>query len=405
MDEPEPKPQKRWRRKMVLWVLYLLVLQEIAVRAVFPVPEILNFDRLDYSPRVVEASAARCSSLAHASFRWRSTPDGAESKHDLNLYGFRDRTWRVTPRDRDRRIAVVGDSMVEGFLAEEEETIPAVVQATLRGDEEGVDIMNLGIGAADLPGYFQLIRDAIPLFEPGHVILVLYENDFQPVRFDPSWLREHMTPRRSRFWIPRLKYVIRSLKNHRFAPCRWQSKPFDFLPPIGDPRHPWANPEKARKMERFLPPEISKAVRQGGFNPYAARYMERLKTSLVRELDFGTHLSALAGFLDKYQARLWIAYLPSLLQVSDRYLDAQRQLAREDGGSFLNDRYCVQVRSLQMQCQEIGIPFLDLTPILRELESKGRVLYWAYDGHMRPEGYEAAGKAIAEWWAATRTKE
>jgi len=50
----------------------------------------------------------------------------------------------------------------------------------------------------------------------------------------------------------------------------------------------------------------------------------------------------------------------------------------------------------------LDIPFLDLTPILREEEDAGARMYWEYDIHMRPTGYITAGNAIYDWWSAVR---
>ncbi|MHC4779164.1 MAG: SGNH/GDSL hydrolase family protein [Planctomycetota bacterium] len=402
MKMTPPALTRRRLRKFGLWLLYILLLQEILVRAVFPVPDVLNFDRIDYSPSFVGADAGKCTSLAHASFRWVSGPDGAESVQHLSLYGFRDRTWSRNPRGRARRIAVVGDSMVEGFLAGEDETIPAVIREALNGAGEEVETMNLGIGGASLHEYFQVIRDAVPLFRPEHVILVLYENDFHDIEFDPDWLKEHMTPRRSSFWLPRLKYVIRSLRKHGFAPSRWHSKPFDFLPPVGDPRHPWSDPAHARWAEDIVASPIAEAIRSGEFNPFGIRYMERLEFSLVREYEFRPHLRALSEFLGRHEAKLWVVYLPTLLQVSDRYADAQRQLSESETASFLSERFLVQAKGLETQCMGLALPFLDLTMRLRKLEGEGVSLYWPYDGHMNPKGYRAAGEAIARWWMENR---
>ena len=71
-----------------------LLLQEIAVRVVFPLPEVSNFDRGAYSHMGFTPDVEESTSLGHLSFRWASDPDGFAFVHALNLYGFRDVEWR-----------------------------------------------------------------------------------------------------------------------------------------------------------------------------------------------------------------------------------------------------------------------------------------------------------------------
>jgi hypothetical protein len=97
-----------------------------------------------------------------------------------------------------------------------------------------------------------------------------------------------------------------------------------------------------------------------------------------------------------------MAYIPSLIQVSDRYLEAQAELTGMPPHSFLGERYQAQARSLGEACSELGLPFLDLTPRLREADAQGEELYWKYDGHMKSAGYRVVGEALFAWWQAER---
>ena len=47
----------------------------------------------------------------------------------------------------------------------------------------------------------------------------------------------------------------------------------------------------------------------------------------------------------------------------------------------------------------LGIPFLDLTPQLRESEDEKGPLFHKYDEHMTGEGYRLAGSTIYGWWS------
>ena len=57
-------------------IALLLAVQELLARAVFPLPEVLNFDRSAYSHMGFAPGGRQPTSLGHASFTWASDPDG-----------------------------------------------------------------------------------------------------------------------------------------------------------------------------------------------------------------------------------------------------------------------------------------------------------------------------------------
>jgi hypothetical protein len=383
-----------------LVLLYSLILQEVALRLVFPVPEVLGFDRSDYSPGLVNTSSAQHRSLANARFRWSSEPDGVESTVELNLYGFRDRDWPVRPRASGPRIAILGDSMVEGFMADAGETIPATFRKLLMDGEGAGDVLNLGVGAAGLEEYFLLARDAVPLFRPNHAILVLYQNDFSPTVFDPRWLEGALEPERPRPWLPRLHHVVSQLTEGVPVATRWGGRPFAFVGAVPDPRNPWSDEAKASRMAEYVRTDIAVAMSSGRFNPHVVNRFNGTKRRLERAVDLTPHLSALENYLGGYSCDLWVAYLPSSLQVSDAYLAAAAEISKPPIHSLLAADYQRHALELGETCRALGIPCLDLTPTLRQAESRGERLYWEYDGHMRPRGYATVGRAIFDWWKA-----
>ena len=122
-------PRMRTAIRAVTAVGAFLVLQELVLRAVFPLPEVLNFDRASYSHIGSVRDPSAPATLGHASVRWVSEPDGFDFVHALNLYGFRDREWRLRKPDGATRVAFFGDSFVEGFSAPAEATLPAAFAA------------------------------------------------------------------------------------------------------------------------------------------------------------------------------------------------------------------------------------------------------------------------------------
>jgi hypothetical protein len=377
-----------------LLALAALLAGEILFRVVFPLPQVANFNRMDFSEVPAEFRARR-PALMNASFRWTSEPDGASFVHSLNLYGFRDQaTWCVAPPATAKRVMFVGDSFVEGVMAPDGGTIPRAFAAAARPDR--VDAMNLGIGGTGLSQYLRLMAAAVPLFRPHTVLLVLYANDLPPPPLDPRWLGPS-EPAWFKRWLPRSAHVALRASRGVPVPRRWHTAPFGFFGAVPDPTNPLTH--RAPGYERLVEPPLLDAMRRGTFNPYLADHVERSATDLLAAADAAPHLKAARDVLARHGAVLRVAYLPHALQVSDYYMSfARHYAAQKPAASLTGAAYQRQAAELGLACRGLDIPFLDLTPLVRREEDAGRHLYWDYDNHMREAGYAFVGQALAGWW-------
>ncbi|MBI5325306.1 MAG: hypothetical protein HZB41_08575 [Ignavibacteriae bacterium] len=361
---------------ILLILLILFIFQEILFRIIFPVPEILNFNRINYSPVFFEASSSELKYLSNASFIWASDPDGAESLISLNLYGFRGKDFSAEPNPDIQRIAFLGDSFVEGYLAKEDETIISNFGKEAQRNGKNYELINLGIGGSDFSTYCGLLCDMLPTLKPNHVILILHGNDLPPPPYNPEWLRKPISPEYSHWWLPRIYYVLKNVFSGKTVPHRWISKPFTFFAPVPAPSNPWSNTEKASRYEKFISSKITEAIKKGRFNPYSVDEYAQFKEHLPEEIKLTKHLNGIENFMAQYGKKIYIAYVPSRNQVSS-YIHA---------------------KILKESCNSLGIPFYDFTEIIKNEENSGNHLYWNYDEHMRPKGYALLGKTLYEWW-------
>jgi len=370
-------------------VISWLGVQEIAARILFPVPEIEDFNRVNYSQLV--AQFQDLAPLRHAAFTWESSPDETKFVHNLNLYGFRDRDWSVQ-KDSEKRIAIVGDSFVEGFMAEDHQTIPYFFSTNCESRGLDIEVMNLGIGAAGIREYYEVIRDFVPTFKPDELIVVLYQNDIDPrLSFRPSWLAPEPEIRFSNVWVPRIMEIGRAISRGLPIPRAWHTQPFPFWPI--DPK---------RTAPAFVPPRFAEAIRQGSFNLYQPEMLMAREANLKRPVDANKWrhvLRMLAEFLARHQVRLLLVYLPSNTQVSDYYLPFFLEYSKPiESPTMTVPEFQIHAAQLAKLSAGLGIPWLDLTPDLRDAEAQGNRLYWNYDEHMRATGYELVAARIFGWW-------
>ena len=381
----------------ILLLALVLILQEVLFRIVFPLPEIENFNRIDYSPLVKEADK-QAQKPSHSSFSWISDPDGVEFVNTLNLYGFRDKDWRI--EKKRPRVAFLGDSFVEGFMASDKETITAGFQrrATRRG--EALEALNFGIGGAGLAAYAQLLRDIVPLFHPDAVMLVLYANDLPCPAYHPRWLNNPLNPNYRNPWIPRFVEVLVRVARREAVPRAWIRPPFQYSSAVPDPANPWT--KRAEEFEVFVDPDIAKAMKAGRFNPFITDQPNSYAKQLKKPIEVRESLSRLRDYAQSKGTALWVAYIPVRYQVSDVYLQYASRFSRQlVTTSLMGPEYRLHSESLAEQCKAVGLPFLDLTPILQERERKGIRCYWDYDDHMRGQCYLFLGETLYDWWKAS----
>jgi hypothetical protein len=376
----------------------LLALQEAVLRFVFPLPELSSFNRIHYMQRglSLERNAA---TVRNVQLVWVSAPDHAEFVNRLNLYGFRDRTWRAAKPPGVRRIAFVGDSYVEGLMAAADETIPAGFARC--ADRAGIQVetMNLGVAGVDLAGEIRIIQDATLAFRPDTVFLVLSANDLTGTPEPPA----PIAPQRFNPLKPRLLELWQMWRRREMLPLRRTSRRVNFLAAVPDPDNPLSDPEHARAMAAHAEPWLLAAMLRGEFNPRriggSGLYAPFLKhpVAITRPLEFLDHFTA------DHDVEFCLAYLPERGQATGYYRQFDRQfsigLPEHD---LTATEFQQDARRLAAACRAAGIPFLDLTPRIRAEEEQGHHLYWDYDDHMRGEGYLLVGRQLCEWWQQVR---
>ncbi len=384
---------------IIIIVTFLFVLQEVLLRLVFPIPEVLNFNRINYSNVFITPGMNKMKYLSNTAFIWASEPDNAEFIINLNLYGFRDHTWQINGKAPVQRVMFMGDSMIEGFMAKDEETVPKGFEERAVDNGMDLEVLNLGVGASQVPLYFKLISDALPIFKPNHLVLVVYANDFPVPAFHPIWLNSDITPKYSYQFSPRLYYIIRNIINGNTVPHSWNRGPFPFISSVPHPSNPWSNKQYANYYSDFVTEEIAGAMIKGLFNPHVVDEYGKYKKFLCKTFDVEPHLSALKTFVKKNDAKLFILYLPSRSQVSNAYLPFQRKYsANKSVTSLMDDEYQIHASILKKTCKKLNIPFFDLTPILQSYEESEIRLFWNYDEHMNGKGNLLVGHSIFDWW-------
>lgn len=382
-------------RRIVLFVLFLLVLQESALRLLFPIPEIKGFNRSNYMS--MPAETLSLPAIRSLNMVWKSAPDKAESTHRLNRYGFRGDEWKVQKEEGVHRVFFLGDSFMEGMMASDDETIPRSFADKARDMGVGVEVMNLGIMGTGFQSYAQIIVDATPIFRPDSIFLVIYANDINMNVF----VKPPVNVVYYNQWKPRFLGLVSMVREKEDLPMRWNFRSRGFHSKGTDPASPWHGREN--KLRLLVDPGIAKAMLDGEFNSSRVNGSYYLKYHLLRQQDYSRILSNSKSYAEENGAKLYVAYIPERGAVTSYYKQFEARYSLRvpvDSYDLTTEEYQGHRKTLAEQCKSLGIPFLDLYALIKREEDKGNHLHWDYDDHMRPAGYKLLGDALFNWWNA-----
>jgi hypothetical protein len=412
--KPENHPAKRRpisarRRFAFLLVLigFFLGAQELVLRIVFPVPEVANFNRVRYSQTWFKDGDTPAGNLSNTAYVFGSSLDGTNFVHSLNLYGFRDRDWPLRKPDGSTRVAILGDSFVEGAMAPDGLTIPDGFRQAAETAGEKLDVMNLGIQATGPFEYMLIAGDVVPLFKPDYFLIVFYENDFYDLPSDAPWPigRRVEVPRFNSPYTPRIVHLMRNVAERMPNPTRWRGRPFNFFGAAPDERNPMSHPDFLAEVRQYVDQDILEAMSAGTFNPYITDLYTIEEKSLRQPINISSYLLAFQDWLRQHDIQLLTAYIPINHQVSDAYLPHHARFSRnKHPHSLRGAEYQAHPKSIATICDILEIPFLDLSPKIELLESAGHRLYWNYDNHMKGEAYHLIGEVLHEWFAVQIAK-
>ena len=398
MSSSGPDKARLWLFFMLLTVI-LFAFQEAVFRFVFPVPEISNFNRINYSMMVSGESEGEIRPLSNESYSWASDPDGEAFVHHLNLYGFRDSTW---PVEGNNRVMFVGDSFVEGFMSTDNETIADGFEAAARSEGYPMETMNLGTGASGIADYLEVIRDAVPVFRPEIVVLVLYGNDFPAAEDVGIHLDSAVAAVPTSSWIPRLYVVVSRLVRGERVATRWIKKPFMFLPTADSGRSPLNDQAFLEHVSAFVDPVLLNSMQQGRFNPFVINEYTNYELHLKVPANIEGVIERTRDFVAAHGGQLLLVHIPYRSQVSDHYLQYTKQFDKnKQPVSLMSAQYQFHAEYLRAESERLDVPFLDMTTILRQHEAKGQRMYWDYDEHMKNTSYLMTGEEIYSFWKSS----
>jgi hypothetical protein len=293
------------------------------------------------------------------------------------------------PLFRDARIVAFGDSFTRGA-----EVAPGQDWIARLNADRGYRIFNYGIGGSSTVEQVTVSQGMV--FQPTveAVLLVIFRNDIESNVDDLVRLEtEGPTPFFRRF--------IRSSDIGSFDECRTGPALLRseclyfrsyFIAAVVDTYRQWTEGEAFQKTV-----DVSSAGLV--WDPVSKRYTSaRPDVSEFRDADdwLNQRVEAIAvtvlmverlrDHLAAKDVRLAVAYLPSVIEVY------AADWAERQGVAIDTDMSVGAV--LAPHIENLGLPFLDVTPHLRKVRKSRAPLYLKLDGHPSPGGHAAIAEAM-----------
>ncbi len=299
-----------------------------------------------------------------------------------NAWGFRSDEVTLDKVPGRLRIAMLGDSMTDGFYVENAFTYPAFTQDFLRAQNIDVEVINGACGGATIDRELAIFRDVITRFQPDIAVLSFVTNDIDALEDIDD---EQLLHQRADTESP-ARQIGRILFAHTATGELVLDRTLRFIS-----RDYADNQAQAREMP-ILDPDRYNIPGGENFAENAAAFLKRYRdadSKILRD-DFAPEVQ---HNVDRY-LQAWDVFVAHArehhIQPVFVYIPAYPQIYDPSVSMHMRD-------ILQQHSEKAGVPFLDLTPALRR-EGAHKILHQApKDFHHNPEGNRVIGKALADF--------
>ena len=372
---------------------------------------------VDYNPAYPSDFSSRLKFVDH-SYTYRANKMGIRYREIPFLKESADET----------RVAVIGDSFVEGQGVEEEQSFCSLLEQDYLAHGKKVYFINCGVSGAGPYEYAQLLYRIGLKYHPDKLIIAIYTNDLNDLQdFTPEqkaqWKRSLfgdycptvIIPPRAGFkrffhdTFPRIytlirKVVIRVKKRSRF-------QVIDSA--IHDAREQNMPEEKIDAWVKKLPTPAVKEIEENWVGEFRITGPLLSPEHWAECLDIATPeaqarwqfmAEILSDMIHECRRRhidVRLVYEPHPYQYDPAYDTLPERLGMTVRKEWLSEESELEKKlSAFAAAEDVG--FLDLTPYFREATSQNHEIYnFKIDPHWNARGHKLAAAAILKWFKET----
>lgn len=316
-----------------------------------------------------------------------------------------------SPHQDEKRILVVGDSFVEGWGVEYEDTFTAILESEYALRNQRLRFINAGFAGTGPTSYMRVMPGLADLYGVDAVIVCVYANDIHDMPdsldYDPEY-RGRLELLRQ--WVPNLAARI-SLFRRRLSESADTSG--HILDSAVERARSRQIPEmRITEWKAQLDLNLVNAANDGLFNGaiiiqgliYPEYWQDALdlesQASKVRWRNMALVLDQMAKNASELGVNFGVVFVPNqFLYNPTAHENSNPWVAT---GTRTTTRWLENDVEIQIRLHEWAIdsetPFLDLTPVFRAARrNTDKDLHFPLDGHWTPFGHAVAAKALSSW--------
>ena len=281
----------------------------------------------------------------------------------INSEGLRDYEIPKEKPPNTKRIALVGDSFIEGIQVELEKTVAKQLESNL--GKESFQVINFGVGGYGMDQKFLYIKEKVVVFNPDTIILFLSSNDLDDIKNNNLLTKENgiLNFRTVKIESSKVKKIKDVLRKSYLANFLWL---FSL--------------KKDQTISKSIPMEFR--LYQGLIDQETQTYLEMTKDLIVeaKKLTEGNN----AEFI--------------LITGADR-IQAHPKFTNEFVENYLttSDKIDYFNKYFNNFAKENNIIYLDLLPIFRREIENNHDVYFNSDGHWNEYGHGVVARNIANF--------
>lgn len=309
------------------------------------------------------------------------------------------------------RFLILGDSFVEGYGVEADETFVALLEAARSAHPAPTRFINGGLSGAGPREYARLYyRVGVPL-DLDWVMICISPNDLTGTQPGDNIESIYALPERSGLREALYAIFPRIYTRISLSGLFGRRRSEDFIQQVNTrARAIGRSEQEIAEWTAELPVEIVEAVDQGKFNGSILAsglltpeyWVESLDLEGPRALAKWTAMTMLLDEIVKIAGqnrhRVVLVYIPSRFQYAP---PGPNRLLWEQSGTEIRDGWRSEDSELQRRLldwsEERGLPLLDLTPTFRARIDASPSLVFPRDDHWSPEGHRLAAEVIGAW--------
>ncbi len=317
------------------------------------------------------------------------------------------------------RIFVVGDSITEGWGVNDNQRFTSFLENHFKEQNQRISFINGGLSGTGPLQFGRLFYNVgLRYYDLDGLLICLFPNDVietpesaKPVDLYLPLTTQYNEVRRVVHALWPRTYTLADIFLRQYR-TRQKTNASDFVKKASEKalRRGIAQ-ERIEEWKARLPRHLVDAVKRGEYNGSILIFGLIAPEYWTDSLDIDSKkaeakwqamvniLSEMTNQGRKNELDIGIVFIPAPVQYYPFFhedSDPWVQVGVHIRSEWLTAKSELQKR-LEIWTKEIDLPFLDLTPVLRQAAQSNPNLNWKLDGHFTPEGHRFVGQEIAQW--------